>query len=700
MLTAQVSEDFFTMLGQGALVGRTFNPEEFARGQFNSAAAPTGADPVVVLGHGLWQRRFGGDPGIVGRSLTVERRAFRVVGVMPAGFEMPEPGVQMWIAWDVSGDQPRDQHYLGAVARLQASVTPAQAAQDLSAVAETLAREHPATNEGWGIRLVPLQEAIVGDSGRTLWVLLAAVGLLLAVACANVAVLSLARGLERAQEASLRLALGATRGRLLRQFLMESLVVAVGGGLLGTLLAVAGIALLRTEASLPRVNEVVLDPRALLFALAATTAAALVAGLPYAWRRARVEPLADLVGGTSRSTEGRARHRVRDGLVIAEVALAVVLLAGASLLLRSYERLRAQDPGFDPKGVLVAPIFLDMEGYGSGEKSRAYYSSLLERLQALPGVLSAGGATALPTSPLGPDFERPVWPEEVPNEERSRRQAWVRMITPRYFETLGMPMVAGRAFDDADGPQKPREVILSEGLARQLWPRGDATGRRLVVDYSSAGTYPYEVVGVVGDVRFGGPRSEPRLEIYIPHAQRPYLVMNVAVKTTQEPWRLAPAVRAVLRDLDPQKPAHGIHALDDLLGATYGRDRQALIVLGGFAVSATLLALFGVHGVLLHRVRERTREIGIRMAIGAGRRQVLAFVAGHGLRLTGLGLVLGLALAAATGRAFEAILFGVSAADPMSALLTAVLPLAALVVSLHPAWRATRIDAAEVLRRA
>ncbi|HVQ30698.1 MAG TPA: ABC transporter permease, partial [Vicinamibacteria bacterium] len=499
VLTAQVSEDFFTVLGQGALLGRTFNPEEFARGQFNSAAAPTGPDPVVVLGHGLWQRRFGGDPGIVGRSLTVERRPFRVVGVMPAGFDMPEAGVQMWIAWDVSGDQPRDQHYLGGLARLQASATPAQAASDLNAVAETLAREHPTTNEGWGARLVPLKEAMVGDSGRTLWVLLAAVGLLLVVACANVAVLSLARGLERAQEASLRLALGATRGRLLRQFLMESLLVAGGGGLLGTLLALASVGFLRaTEASLPRVHEVVLDPRALLFALAATTAAALVAGLPYAWRRARVEPLADLVGGTSRSTEGRGRHRVRDGLVVAEVALAVVLLAGASLLLRSYERLRAQDPGFDPRGVLVAPVFLDMEGYGSGEKSRAYYSSLLERLQALPGVLSAGGATALPTSPLGPDFERPVWPEEVLNEERSRRQAWVRMITPRYFETLGMPMVAGRAFDDADGPQKPREVILSEGLARQLWPRGDATGRRLVVDYSNAGTYPYEVVGVVG----------------------------------------------------------------------------------------------------------------------------------------------------------------------------------------------------------
>jgi putative ABC transport system permease protein len=700
VLTAQVSADFFEVLGQRALVGRTFTPEEVARGRFNSAAAPTGADPVVVLGHGLWQRRFGGDPQVLGRSLTLERRSFRVVGVMPAGFDMPDPGVQMWIPWDVSGDQPRDQHYLGGVARLEPSATPVQAAEDLNAVAEVLAREHPATNEGWGIRLVPLQEALVGDSGRTLWILLAAVGLLLVVACANVAVLSLARGLERTQEASVRLALGATRGRLLRQFLLESLLVAAAGGALGTLLAVGAVAGLRVAgASLPRVHEVALDPRALLFAVAVTTAAALIAGLPYAWRRARVEPVADLTSGTSRLTEGRGRHLVRDGLVVAEIALAVVLLAGASLLVRSYERLRAQDPGFDPRGVLVAPIFLDMEGYGSGGKSRAYYTTLLERLQALPGVLSAGGATALPTSPFGPDFARPVWPEEAPTEERSRRQAWVRIITPRYFETLGMRVVAGRAFEEADGPRTPRAVILSAGLARQLWPKGDATGRRLVVDYSSAGTYPYDVVGVVSDVRFGGPRSEPHLEIYIPHAQAPYLVMNVAVKTTQEPWRLTPAVRAVLHDLDPQKPAHGLHALEDLLGATYSRDRQAMMVLAAFAAAATLLALFGVHGVLLHRVRERTREIGIRMAIGAGRRQVLAFVAGHGLRLTGMGLALGLALATASARSLGAILFGVSPADPASTLLTAVIPLAALVVSLHPAWRATRIDAAEVLRR-
>ncbi|HEY6546293.1 MAG TPA: ABC transporter permease, partial [Vicinamibacteria bacterium] len=393
------------------------------------------------------------------------------------------------------------------------------------------------------------------------------------------------------------------------------------------------------------------------------------------------------------------RQAARDALVVAEVALAVVLLAGASLLVRSHQQLRAVDPGFEARGVLVAPVFLDMEMYGNGDKTRAYYGRLLERLEALPGVVSAGGATALPTSPLGPDFERPVWPEEAPGEERSRAQASVRMVTTRYFETLGIRVRAGRGFQDSDGPTAPRAVILSEGLARRLWPAGGAVGRRLVVDYSTSGTYPYEVVGVVNDVRFGGPRSEPRPEIYIPHAQRPYLVMNVALRSTSDPAALAPAVRQVLQELDAQKPAHGVHTLDDLLGATYARDRQAMLALLVFAAAAAFLSLLGVHGVLLHRVRERTREIGIRMAIGAGQGKVLSWVAAHGLRLTLVGVGIGLVLAAASSQLLEALLFGVSATDPAAALPFFAFPLAALLVSLHPAWRATRIDPAEVLRR-
>ena len=697
VLTAQVTEDFFPLLGVAASLGRTFSSEETTAARFNSAAAPESSDPVVVLAHGLWQRRFGGDPAVVGRTLVLERRPARVVGVMPASFAMPGPDVQLFMPWGFTGEEPRDQHYVSAVARRTPGATLPQAEEELRGVARALASEYPQTNEGWSVELVSLQEDLVGDSGRTLSVLLAAVALVLLVACANVALLSLARGLERGHEASIRLALGATRRRLLRQFLMEPLVVAIAGGVLGALLAALALALLqRTPLGLPRIHEVALDPRALLFACAATVAAALVSGLPSAWRRARAEPAADLAGTPTRVVG--SKHAFRDGLVIAEVAMAVVLLAGASLLVRSYRRLQAVDPGFDPRGVLVAPIFLDMESYGGGGKSRTYYATLVERLRALPGVEAAGGATALPASPLGPDFERPVWPEEVPDVEGVRRPAWVRMITTDYFQTLGMRILDGRGFDERDAPLAARAVILSRGLARRLWPNGNAVGRRLVVDYSTAGTYAYDVVGVVNDVRFGGPRTEPRHEIYLAHAQRPYLVMNVAVRSSVDPRYLAPAVRDVLRDLDPGKPAHGLHSLEDLLGATYSRDRQAMLVLSTFAGVAVLLSLLGVHGVLSHRVRERTREIGIRMAIGADRTHLLRWITGHGFRLVLTGVVLGGALAAASVHLVSGLLYGVSPADPVVAVAVAALPLISLLVSLHPAWRATRIDAAEVLR--
>jgi putative ABC transport system permease protein len=697
-LTAQVSEDFFSVLGVTPLHGRAFTPAEVAAGRFNTAAAPVGSDAVVVLSHGLWQRRFGGDPGAVGQTCLIERRPFRVVGVMPPGFAMPAPNVELFIPWGLSGEEPRDQHYVSALARLAPGATLSQAEEELRAVALGLAREHPQTNDGWSVKLVPLQEDIVGDAGRVLFALLAAVTLVLLVACANLALLLLARSLGRVEEASIRLALGATRQRLLRQFLVESLLVCGAGGALGTLFALAAIALLKhSAAGVPRLHEAALDPRALLFACAATVAAALISGLPSAWRQARAEPAPDLAGTPTRVAGGR-RHALRDGLVVAEVAMAVVLLAGATLLLRSYQRLRSVDPGFDPRGVLVVPIFLDMEGYGGGGKSRAYYATLIERLQALPGVVSAGGATALPASPLGPDFERPVWPQEAPDDDRVRRPAWVRIVTTEYFRTLGMRIVEGRGFDQWDGPQAPRAVVLSQSLARRLWPDGGAVGQRLVVDYSTAGTYPYDVVGVVNDVRFGGPRTEPRHEIYLPHAKHPYFVMNIAVRASGDPLALGPAVREVLRQLDPGKPAHGLHALDELLGNTYSRDRQATLVLTAFAAVAVLLSLLGIHGILSHRVRERTREIGIRMALGADRAHVLRWTAGHGLKLTLIGVLLGSVLAAVSARVVSGLLFGVRVTDAAAALSLAALPLLALLVSLHPAWRATRIDAAEVLR--
>jgi hypothetical protein len=274
----------------------------------------------------------------------------------------------------------------------------------------------------------------------------------------------------------------------------------------------------------------------------------------------------------------------------------------------------------------------------------------------------------------------------------------VRIVTPGYFRTLGMRIVEGRAFDERDAPRAANVVILGQGMARQLWPDGRAVGRRLVIDYSTAGTYPYDVVGVVGDVRFGGPRTEPRHEIYLAHAQRPYLVMNVAVRTSGDPRYLAPAVREVLRQVDPGMPAHGIHRLEDLLGATYARDRHAMLILSAFAAATVFLSLLGIHGMLLHLVRERTREIGIRTALGADPARLRRWIAGHGLRLTLAGTAVGSLLAALSARAVSGLLYGVSPADPAAVLAVAFLPLVALAVSLHPSWRATRIDAAEVLR--
>jgi putative ABC transport system permease protein len=699
VLAAQVTEDFFPVLGVRAALGRTFTPEETRAALFNNAAAPVSPDPVVVLGHALWQRRFGGDPGVVGRAIVVERRPMRVVGVMPEGFATPAPEVQLFLPWGLPEQPPRDQHYVSGLARLAPLTTIAQAEAELRGIAGALAREYPQTNEGWSVRLVSLREDLVGDARRSLFVLLLAVALVLVVACANVALLSLARSLERLPEASLRQALGASRARLLRQFLMEPLLVSAGGGALGVLLASLGLTLLkRAGAGVPRLHEVALDPVALAFACAATLAAALVSGLPAALRLARAEPAADLAGAPGRLAGGEGRHALRDGLVVAEVALAVVLLAGASLLVRSYQRLRAVDPGFEPRGVLVAPIFLDMEHYGGGEKSRVYYATLVDRLRSLPGVIAAGAATALPASPLGPDFERPVWPEGAPEAERAPRSAWVRMVTNDYFRTLGLRVVAGRGFDERDSPRAPRSVILSEGLARRLYPGGTAVGERLVVDYSTAGSYPYDVVGVVGDVRFSGPRAEARHEIYLPHAQRPYLVMNVAVRASIDPRFLAPAVRQVLHELDPAKPAHGLYDLAELVSATYSRDRQLMLVLTAFAAVAVLLSLVGVHGVLSHRVRERTREIGIRVAVGASEAQLLRWISGQGLRLVLLGTALGVALAAALARVVSGLLFGTSPLDPVALVAVAALPLVALLVSLHPAWRAARVDAACVLR--
>ncbi|MBL8222445.1 MAG: ABC transporter permease, partial [Bryobacterales bacterium] len=699
LLTAQVSRDFFSVLGTPPLVGNTFTEEETERATFNSAAAPTGVDPVVILSHGVWQRWFGGDRSVIGQTVTLERRPYRVVGVMPASFAMPSTEVGLWIPWGLRSSMPRDQHYVNMVGRLKPGVSLHEADQELARLSEAMAAEHPATNKGWSTGLMPLAEDIAGGSRRVLLVLLGAVGLVLLVACGNVALLSIARNLERSREDAIRLAVGGTASRLLQQFLVESFLLAIAGGILGACVAAAGIRILPMLAlDLPRLHELRLDPWMPAFAFGVTLLAGLVSGLPPALLRTRLAPAQGLHG--ARAGGDRGGHRLRDVLAVAEVALATLLLAGSGLLVKSFLNLRSMPSGFEPRNVLVAPVFLDMQAYGGGGKVQAYYDALFEKLRGLPGVTSVGAATTLPASPLGPDFARPIWPEVSVSVKEGALQASVRMVTPDYFRTLGYRLVEGRVFRDSDRLGSPQVVMLSERLARRLWPKESPIGTKLVVDYSTAGTYPYEITGVVNDVRFRGPRSDVAYEIYFPHAQRPYLVLNVAMKTEGDPLQLAGAVREAMRGLDAQKPAQGIYALQHLFDATMSRDRMVMFTVTLFASIAILLSALSLYGVLSYRVSSREQEIAIRLAVGASRRQLMQWVASYGFRLTVCGVAAGVVLTIVSSRWLGALLYGVSATDgPALGGVAAVLVCLGVLVSLLPAVQAMRVDPIRAIRR-
>ena len=695
-----VTCDFFPVVALPPLHGSFFTEDDCRRATYDGAVAPTGVDPVAVLGHGLWTREFGADPAVVGRTVDLERRSFRIVGVAPPELDTVLPGAELFMAWELDESRPRDQRYTTAFGRLRPDVSASTAAVELGAIAARLGDETPETNRGWGVEVASLHEETTAGARPVLLLLSAAAGLLLVIASGNVAILFLARAMARSRELAMRLALGALPGRVLRHGLVEAFVLAAFGGAAGVALSYVAVAAVpRLWPDLPRVTELSPDLAMLLAALAATVVAALGAGLVPAWRMSRTDPLAAF-GNGQRTTETRAVQSARNALVVGEVALTVVLLAAAGLLIRSVQELRAGEMGFEPRDVTVAPIFLDAMKYDSGGKSRAYYAELFERLRALPGVVAAGGATTLPAGGLGPDFARPLWPAEKTGDDSAVRQASVRMITPGYLEALRIPVVDGRAFDAGDSPESQPVVAVSETLAHALWPGDKAVGRQLVVDYSSAGTYPYEVVGVFGDVRFRGPRSEPLPEIYFPHAQRSYLILNVAVRVAPGTPPIEPRIREALLAIDPQKPAHGLYPLTGLVGDTYVRERRATVLLAAFAVLATLLSAFGIYGLLTYRVRQHAAEIGVRMALGAGRGRLIGWVAGGTARLMLRGGLLGLALAALGVRFLDGLTYGVSPADPLAALgVAALLAAVAAIATLAPAWRAASVHPAAVLHR-
>ncbi|HKV13263.1 MAG TPA: ABC transporter permease [Thermoanaerobaculia bacterium] len=693
---ARVTSDFFPVLGRKAAQGRTFLPEEVDR-----------QDHVVVLSHGLFQRRFGGDPKVIGSSIEMGGESWRVIGVMPADFAFPAPRVELWKPWDFKlgyanrpGGPPRTFHFLQTVARLKPGVSPEQAAADLSAIAARLAEEHPEENKGWGVRVASLHEETVGSWRRAILVLFAAVAFVLLIACTNIAALLLVRMLGRQHETSVRLALGASRGRLLAQLLAESVVLGIAGGLLGVFFSVFGLKLLLLlqPGDLPRVEEIGIDGSVLGFTLLVSLAVGLVVGLIPALQGSRPDLAGALkAGGGRTSSAGRFPQMLRRMLAVAEVAIAVILLVGAGLLARSFQRLQAVDLGFDSDHLLVVRVMLNTNSYES-EEARVYYQTLTERLAALPGIRSAGAVTALPMSPVGEDFDRPYWLEGNRPPEGKEPEAGIRIATPGYIETLGIKLLRGRSFTAQDRADSVPVVLVNETLARSLWPGKEAVGQQLVVDYR--GVYSYQVAGVVHDTRFYGLRSEPKPEIFVPHAQIPYLPMNVVARTVNDPRAHVEEVRRLAREIDPAQPLHSVVTMEELVADSVAQDRFTTSLLIFLAGVALLLAALGIYGLLAYSVRQRSHEISVRMALGARRESLLRSVLGESLKLTLVGTAIGIVLALGLNRLLASLLFGVTATDPATFVGVGLLLLVtAALAGYLPARRATRVDPLAVLRQ-
>jgi putative ABC transport system permease protein len=692
--TFTTADLFRTVLEQPAFVGRTFEPSETEVGT---------ARPVAVVSHGLWQRRFGGDPGLLGRSLSLNGQAFTVVGILPPDFELVLTGgtwgteVFLPIAYYPNKDGlTRKDSSLMVVARLARGATRAEADADLSVVAARLANEYPDSNAGRTAQVSPLGDEVVGDVRPALLVLQGAVFLVLLIACANVANLLLARGADRRKEIALRAALGAGRGRIVRQLLAESVLLACAGGLLGTALAVWGARALVALApgGLPALRAVGLDARVLAFSLGLSLLAGIALGLLPALQAAALDLSTVLKEGGRGS--GAARRRFRDLLVVGEVALSLVLLVGAGLLLQSLWRMQAVDPGFRPDHLLTMEFRLPPAKYADPARITAFFREVVAGVRALPGIESAALVRAVPLSGnWGADsFRVEGGPEPARGQEPS---AQINLVTPEYFATMGIRLLRGRDFTDHDDASAPPVVVVNETLARQAWPGGEALGKRLRL---GAQDRWLSVIGVVADAKHRRLGEPPEPQIYGPHYQEPMIFACVVARTAADPRGMADPVRKAIWAVDKDQPVWRVLPMETFLDRSLAPTRFLLVLLGVFAVVAVLLAGIGIYGVLSYAVAQRTPEIGIRMALGAGRKQVVGLVVGQGMGLTLVASAIGLLAAAGLGHLMRALVFGVTPRDPATLGASAlVLGAVALAACLVPALRATRVDPVTAINR-
>ncbi|HEV2806266.1 MAG TPA: ABC transporter permease [Chthoniobacterales bacterium] len=696
VIGARLSADVLPLLGVQPALGRVFTNDEDQEGRAQ----------VVILSHDFWQRRFGGDPNTVGQTITLNDKPYTVVGVMPAGFAFPSTRTQAWVpmAFSAAERKTRDTNYIDVIARLKPGVSVEQARANMDAVARSQAERYPKTNFGVGVTVRSLQEHIVGDVRPMLVVLLGAVAFVLLIACANVANLLLARAASRQREMSIRGALGASRSRVVRLLLTESVLLAIVGGAVGLLLAIWSLDLLVSlkPANLPRLAEIGVNRTVFLFTLGVSVFTGLLFGVVPALQVSRLDLNEGLKESSRGGTDSPRRHRMRALLVVSEVALSLVLLVGAGLMIRSFSRLLAVDPGFKADHVLTAFVALPQSKYPKHEEQTAFFDRLLERLRNLPGVTAAGLVTDIPLyggSSTGFDVEGR--PEAAPG---TRAMTDYRLISSDYFAAMGMRLVKGRAFSRHDNETAPGVVIINETLATRFFAGEDPIGRRL--DLSGDPKDLREIVGVVGDVRNYGLDAEVKPEVYVPFLQSaPGYLSSVAsaptivVRSAMEASALGSALREQVQALDKDQPVSEIKTMEWYLADSMAQRRFNMFLLGAFAGIALVLAAVGIYGVIAYTVTQRTHEMGIRIALGAKGGDILRLVFSNAMATTLAGIALGLGAAFALTRLLRSLLYQVSPTDP---LIFAAIPLLLLTVSIIatylPARRAMKVDPITALR--
>ena len=689
----RVSGTLFQLLGVEPQLGRAFLPEEDR----------TGANRVVILSHGLWERRFGSDPTIIGRPINLDGQSFTVVGVMRRGFQFPSRTDQLWvpIAFSAKEAGQRGNHYLEVIARMKPGISLEQAQAEMTTIATRLQQQYPQTNTSIGAVITPLHEHVVGNIKPALLILLGAVAFVLLIACANVANLLLARAAVRQKEIALRLALGASRSRMTRQFLTESVLLSALGGGVGLVLAIVGLDLLKRfiPPNISQVQAIGIDTKVLLFTILVSIATGLLFGLAPAVQMATSNLNNTLKEGGRDSAAGHHGNRIRGFLIISEVAVSFLLLIGAGLLINSFVRLRHVDPGFRSENLLTMKIALPETRYPDKQRRSLFFDELLRRVGTLPGVASAAVATNLPLTSTGNSVGVAIEGHADPAPDRVPIVI-TRVVSPDYFKTMSIPLLEGRVFTEGDKADSPSAVVISETTARLFWQGENAIGKHLKVGRSTSPNPWLTVVGIVKDVRQYELIIEPKPQMYLPYQQAEFFEPRaLVVRTNFDPLSLAATVRQTVWDIDKDQPVSDISSMEEIVSDSVARQRFSMLLLGVFAGLALVLAAVGIYGVMSYSVAQQTREIGIRMALGAQRSDVLKMTVGQGLRLVLTGVAIGLAAAFVLTRVMATLLFGVSPTDPLTFVsISIVLIGVAVLASYIPALRATRVDPMFALR--